>query len=280
MGIMEIDSGALLNALDEERQKFDQADEHLMDEMIKELIRRCVYPEKPCPGNPNSTKMMVLGWGAYWHTWTGPVSCPVCKADLRDLEVGPPFIRAIRSSNVWVCPDCSCTWPTGGACTRTCGTCAYRKDNQCWVPGLGYTGSVVSPGGSACSCWEPKENVSPMPLRMGTDSDRRRGMEEAVRAAAKYAIRASTMNGAIIDFDPDAMVQNMAVGLLGYNTPTGLASDATENSGQRAGEVQKAPSSVKKALDEWLTWRTSQCDASEMSAPEQALADLIWDWWT
>jgi hypothetical protein len=36
-----------------------------------------------------------------------------------------------------------------------------------------------------------------------------------VRAAARYAIRASTMNGKEADFDPDAMVQNVVVGLLG-----------------------------------------------------------------
>lgn len=63
-------------------------------------------------------------------------------------------------------------------------------------------------------------NVPPMPLRMG-EGHARAVMADKVRAAARYAIRASTMNGAEEDFDPDAMVQNMVVGLLGYWTPDG-----------------------------------------------------------
>ena len=39
---------------------------------------------------------------------------------------------------------------------------------------------------------------------------------KAVKEGARYAIRASTMNGKTEDFDPDAMVQNIVVGLLGY----------------------------------------------------------------
>lgn len=64
----------------------------------------------------------------------------------------------------------------------------------------------------------------PMPFRIGTiNSEERQKWEENIIKAAKYAIKASTMNGEIIDFDPDAMVRNMVVGMLGYYTPDGLS---------------------------------------------------------
>ena len=71
-------------------------------------------------------------------------------------------------------------------------------------------------------------NNPPMPFRMGEGAERSL-MAEKIRAAAKYAIRASTMNGKEEDFDPDAMVQNMIVGLLGYWTADGLSSDGWAN---------------------------------------------------
>ncbi len=75
----------------------------------------------------------------------------------------------------------------------------------------------------------PGYNVPPMPLRMGTDNPERRAMNEKITAAARYAIRSATMNGKETDFDPDAMVQNFVVGVLGYHTPDGLSSDAWDN---------------------------------------------------
>lgn len=69
----------------------------------------------------------------------------------------------------------------------------------------------------------------PMPMRMGKDDPRRRGMTEALRKAARYAIRASTMNGKEMDFDPDAMVGNFVVGFLGYHTEDGLSADDWAN---------------------------------------------------
>lgn len=65
----------------------------------------------------------------------------------------------------------------------------------------------------------------PMPFRMGTADPRRRDFNDKVRAAAKYAVRASTMNGKDQDFDPDAMVQNFVVAMLGYHTETGLSGE-------------------------------------------------------
>lgn len=67
-----------------------------------------------------------------------------------------------------------------------------------------------------------EHGAPPMPFRMGTDDPRRKEFNEMVVSAARYAIRASTMNGSDADFDPDAMVQNFVVAMLGYHTPDGL----------------------------------------------------------
>lgn len=69
----------------------------------------------------------------------------------------------------------------------------------------------------------------PMPFRMGTDNPQRTEMAEMVRKAARYAVRAATMKGMEDDFDPDALVQNMVVGFLGYFTPDGLSNDEWAN---------------------------------------------------
>ena len=63
-------------------------------------------------------------------------------------------------------------------------------------------------------------NDPPAPMRIGVGPGRSE-LATQIRAAARYAIRASTMNGKETDFDPDAMVQNMIVGLLGYWTKDG-----------------------------------------------------------
>ena len=72
-------------------------------------------------------------------------------------------------------------------------------------------------------------HTPPMTLRMGTDHHQHSAMCETIREAAIYAVRAATMNGKEMDFDPDALVQNMIVGLLGYHTPDGLGSEDWEN---------------------------------------------------
>lgn len=69
----------------------------------------------------------------------------------------------------------------------------------------------------------------PMPLRVGTADPRREALNEAVWAAGKYAVRVTTDNGKLSDFDPDAMVQNFVVGLLGYHTEDGLSEDEWAN---------------------------------------------------
>lgn len=67
-----------------------------------------------------------------------------------------------------------------------------------------------------------------MPLRM-LAGPRKKDMIEKVRAAARYAVKASTRNGRDEDFDPDALVQNMIVGLLGYHTEDGLSGETWGN---------------------------------------------------
>lgn len=69
----------------------------------------------------------------------------------------------------------------------------------------------------------------PMPFRMGESDPRRQAFENMVRAAAEYAVKASTRNGKDEDFDPDAMVQNMVVGMLGYHTADGLSGETWGN---------------------------------------------------
>jgi len=64
----------------------------------------------------------------------------------------------------------------------------------------------------------------PMTLRMG-EGPARTEMAAKVRTAARWAIKASTRNGKEVDFDPDAMAQNVVIGLLGYWTPDGLSGD-------------------------------------------------------
>lgn len=68
----------------------------------------------------------------------------------------------------------------------------------------------------------------PIPMRMSTDGPRRAEMRKKLQQAGRYAIRAATMNGKIDDFDPDALIQNLIVGMLGYNTPDGLSRQEEE----------------------------------------------------
>ena len=73
--------------------------------------------------------------------------------------------------------------------------------------------------------WDSERDCSPdTPLPIFDNSQR-----EAVTAAVRWAVRGATMNGAAPDFDPDALCQNMVVGLLGYHTADGLSSDSWEN---------------------------------------------------
>lgn len=69
----------------------------------------------------------------------------------------------------------------------------------------------------------------PMPMRMGMDDPRREDFAEMLRVAGRYAVRAATMKGSEPDFDPDALIQNLITGMLGYYTADGLSSDEWAN---------------------------------------------------
>lgn len=79
----------------------------------------------------------------------------------------------------------------------------------------------------------------PMPLRLGVRGYMfinglelpddgcvtREQFAEWIRAAGRYAYRKATMKGTGMDIDPDALLQNLVVGMLGYWTDTGLYED-------------------------------------------------------
>lgn len=58
------------------------------------------------------------------------------------------------------------------------------------------------------------DNEPPMPFQIGA-SRLRNKLARQITEAARYAIRASTMNGTSENYDPDALVQNLIVGMLG-----------------------------------------------------------------
>lgn len=96
--------------------------------------------------------------------------------------------------------------------------------------GSGFaTASFPLPKGHWLTQETEKFEPPPMPFRMGTDDPRRKEWLEKIKAAGRFAVRAATMNGKIDDFDPDAMVQNFIIGMLGYFTPTGLSNDVWAN---------------------------------------------------
>lgn len=77
----------------------------------------------------------------------------------------------------------------------------------------------------------------------------RRALADKIRVAAKYAIRASTMKGKEEDFDPDAMVQNFVVGLLGYWTADGLTDDQWANPPHLRNEPPRTADVVGEAVE-------------------------------
>jgi hypothetical protein len=62
----------------------------------------------------------------------------------------------------------------------------------------------------------------PMPIRMGT-GPARDAMEVGIADAVRWAFKIVTRNGQDMGTDPDALVRNVILGLLGYETPDGLS---------------------------------------------------------
>lgn len=103
-------------------------------------------------------------------------------------------------------------------------------DDMQEIPGSGGDGFAVVSFPLPADHWltAPGREPPPMPMRMGIHA-KRYDVQDKIREAARYAIRASTMNGSVPDFDPDAMVQNFVVGMLGYHTTDGLSDNAWAN---------------------------------------------------
>jgi hypothetical protein len=70
---------------------------------------------------------------------------------------------------------------------------------------------------------------------------------QRIRDAAKYAVRGATMHGEEMDFDPDALLQNLIVGMLGYWTADGLSSDTWANPAEEYRDREPAVSNAQLA---------------------------------
>lgn len=64
----------------------------------------------------------------------------------------------------------------------------------------------------------------PMPFRRGVDEPDRAEWVEKLTKAARWAVRHSTENGRIDDYDPDAMVTNFVIACVGFWTEDGRGS--------------------------------------------------------
>lgn len=63
----------------------------------------------------------------------------------------------------------------------------------------------------------------PAPLRLGSNHPLRALLGQMIEDALKYAYKASSSDGKIDDIDPDALLQNMNVGMFGYWTEDGFS---------------------------------------------------------
>lgn len=115
---------------------------------------------------------------------------------------------------------------------------AFARDRHRRPPPMSRQATVRPPPASGplpfAWLYEAGPNEPPAPWRMGTGDEVRAPLEKKIAAAARYAVRASTMNGQAMDFDPDAMVQNFIVGMLGYHTADGYPSDQPKMRARRA----------------------------------------------
>lgn len=142
-------------------------------------------------------------------------------------------------------------------------------------------------------------NTPPMPFRMGSESrssiliQSREAVEtgsflglaqrtfmsrddfaDRIRAAGKYAVRCATMNGKEMDFDPDAMLQNLVVGMLGYWTPDGLSSDEWANPKDGGGANWKPePHMERSVLPDDMPQATGAAPDFEILGRVPALCD-------
>jgi hypothetical protein len=72
------------------------------------------------------------------------------------------------------------------------------------------------------------DGFTPLPefgLLMGTENPARAEMARLITDAVRYGVKCATNNGRDKDFDPDAIVLQSVVGLLGYHTADGRAQE-------------------------------------------------------
>jgi hypothetical protein len=79
----------------------------------------------------------------------------------------------------------------------------------------GHTAMVVSFPLSKNHWIYEDSGEPPAPLKIES-IETRMHLESVFKDAVKYAVKASTLSGKEMDFDPDAMIQNFMVGLFGY----------------------------------------------------------------
>lgn len=99
----------LLDEVDAEWRRFTERNDLKLSMLVQELVARSVYPPLTVAGTP--ALQMVIGHGARWHIWSGPLECRHCRADLRHAELGPPYKREIGITEndrctKFKCPDC------------------------------------------------------------------------------------------------------------------------------------------------------------------------------
>lgn len=104
----------------------------------------------------------------------------------------------------------------------------------------------------------PEYRTPPMGLRVGQvvpgDSRYRAVLSRHVVNAARYALRDATRNGTSRDIDPDALVQQIVIGLFGYHTDQGLSAEPTHN-----------PADIPKGIhSELLALVAGRCDIAPL----------------
>jgi len=74
---------------------------------------------------------------------------------------------------------------------------------------------------------QPGDNISPPALAQCHSMRFSRALtRDELRRAARFAIRAATSNGTILDFDPDALIQNLEYALFGPSANLGRLAPA------------------------------------------------------
>jgi hypothetical protein len=92
------------------------------------------------------------------------------------------------------------------------------KEMERLPDGSGFaTASFPLPDDHWTNTMDPIGLEPPMGMRMGTRNPAREHLADALRAAGKYGELGE-------GHDPDAFLQNLVVGLLGYHTPDGKSS--------------------------------------------------------